>query len=604
EEVQLREGFNATAVDYPGGTTIPDLLSAALEQTPEAIAVVAGDGQLTYRQLHERANRLGQYLRGKGIRTGDRVAIRLDRGTEMIIAILGVLKAGAAYVPIDPLYPPERIAYLLQDSAPAAVITAAWLQEHRQGIDRQSDDDPRHGLRPEHAAYIIYTSGSTGKPKGVVNEHRGVVNRLRWTQDFFRLGPQDAVLQKTTFCFDVSVWELLWPLFTGARLVFARPDGQLDIPYLKTLIDTHRITTLHFVPSMLTPFLEQTRQGECAGLQRVLCSGEALLPHHLRLFQQKLPAAALYNLYGPTEAAIDVSCWAVPAGWKGDSVPIGLPVANTQLYVLDDALNLLPIGVTGELYIGGVQVAREYWRQPALTAERFIADPFSPVAGARLYRTGDLARRLPDGNLEYLGRKDDQVKIRGYRIELGEIEQAALQSGLVSQAAVVAGTDKGGGNRLIGYIVPAAGSTLEALRTCLAGQLPEFMLPSLWVVLEALPLTASGKLDKKALPAPEGNIFQPAAYVAPRTETEALLAGIWKELLNASQVGIHDNFFTLGGHSLLGMRLVSAISKKMNVELPVKMVFQLTTISLMAKFITVIQCNSLVEEEAGETIKL
>jgi len=605
ERRQLLETFNDTSIAYDGYSTVNELLAGQLRKTPEAVALIAGNRSLCYSELHESANRLGHFLRKLGIREEDRVAVCLDRSVEMIVAILGIMKAGAAYVPIDPQYPEERVRYMLQDSNAGVVITARWLEDHEEEIGRQPADEVRNALQAHHAAYVIYTSGSTGMPKGVINEHRGLVNRLRWTQDYFRLGTGDAVLQKTTFCFDVSVWEICWPLFTGARLVLADPGGQYDVSYLKRLIDTAAITTLHFVPSMLPVFLEQLAPGECRGLRRVLCSGEALQPYQIDLFRQRLPAAALYNLYGPTEAAIDVSCWAVPPGWRGETAPIGNPVANTQLYVLDHLLRPVPAGITGELFIGGVQVARGYLNRQELTAEKFITDPFSSRPGARLYRTGDMARWRRDGQLEYIGRKDEQVKIRGYRIEPGEIEQVLIRSGFVKQGVVLAGPDREGGKRLIAYIVPEPGFSQEGIRDHLATKLPDFMIPVIWVVLERLPLNANGKLDRKALPDPQPGMFQTAGYIPPRNETEKTLAGIWQELLNVGQVGVADNFFTMGGHSLLAMRLVSAIAKKMHVRIPVNMVFQTTTISLMARFITVMQNNTPEpEEEFSEVIRL
>jgi amino acid adenylation domain-containing protein len=620
ETRQLLETFNDTTVAYPRNSTIPDLLAAQASDTPDRTAVVFEDRRLTYRELNDRSNRLGNYLRSKGLREEHLVAVSLDRSMEMIVAILGILKAGAAYLPIDPQYPAERINYMLRDSRAGILITSGScapllhplaggielirLDEEWHEIERYPADEVVNALGPQHTAYVIYTSGTTGKPKGVVNEHRGIVNRLRWAQDYFGLNAGDAILQKTTFCFDVSVWELLWPLCAGARLVFAKPDGHKDVAYLKRLISLENITTLHFVPSMLPVFLEETAPGECAGLRRVLCSGEALQSSHIDLFYERLPGVGLYNLYGPTEAAIDVSCWSVPGAGRREIVPIGKPVANTRLYVLDAGGHLLPMGMTGELCIGGIQVAREYLHQPEITAEKFIPDPFDDTPGARIYRTGDLARWLPDGNLQYLGRKDDQVKIRGYRVELGEIEHALLQSRLVRQGIVLAMPDDGGGRKLIGYVTPAEGFSREEIHACLSRQLPEFMVPSLWVVLDKLPLSANGKIDKKALPAPDSGFFEPAGFVAPGDETEIDLAAIWKELLNVGRIGIQDNFFSLGGHSLLAMRLVSAISKKMNADIPVKMVFQLATISLMAKFIRINRNNSLPEIEFCEATRL
>ncbi|HYC29575.1 MAG TPA: amino acid adenylation domain-containing protein, partial [Chitinophagaceae bacterium] len=378
--------------------------------------------------------------------------------------------AGAAYVPIDPEYPQERISYMLHDTGIKVVLSSAAcadriavkeidiieLDTHWLLISNEPVTRPAVELAPSHLAYVIYTSGSTGRPKGVMNEHRGVVNGLCWAQGHFKLTNEDVVLQKTTFCFDVSVWELLWPLMAGAKLVLAEPDGQKDSGYLRSVIEKEGITLIDFVPSMLEVFLQDLSAGACSSLRHVLASGEALKPWQAALFRKKLPSAALYNLYGPTETAVDVTCWDVPAE-NIDKVVIGKPIANTSIYILNSSDQLVPAGGIGEICIGGIQVARGYLNQAALTAEKFISDPFSNKPGARLYRTGDLGRWLKDGNIEYLGRIDNQVKIRGYRIELGEVEAALLQTRLVQQAVVIA-KEASGSNRLIGYVVPKVSS--------------------------------------------------------------------------------------------------------------------------------------------------
>ena len=428
-------------------------------------------------------------------------------------------------------------------------------------ISKEESSNVQTVIRPDQLAYVIYTSGSTGKPKGAMNEHSGVVNRLLWAQDYFKLSRQDTILQKTTFCFDVSVWELLWPLLAGARLVFAKPGGQADSAYLRSVIDRERITMLHFVPPMLSAFLSDLEEGNCKGLKNVLCSGEALSASQVQLFTEKLPAVKLHNLYGPTEAAIDVSYWSyLNKGEAVQVVPIGKPVSNTKLYILDNDKMLAPVGVPGELYIGGVQVGRGYLNRPELTKEKFIKDPFAKEADARLYRTGDLGRWLPDGNIEYLGRIDDQVKIRGYRIELGEIESVLNQSGLVNQAVVLAKADNSGNSRLVGYVVPQRTFDKRAIQNYLNTKLPEYMVPGLWVELDSIPLTPNGKTDKKALPDPELTDLT-TEYVAPRNATEQALAEIWQELLGIEQVGIYDNFFELGGDSILTIQVVSRMRR-------------------------------------------
>ncbi|NOK39811.1 AMP-binding protein, partial [Corallococcus exercitus] len=386
-----------------------------------------------------------------------------------------------------------------------------------------------------------------------------VVNRLLWMQAAYGLGPSDVVLQKTPFSFDVSVWEFFWPLMTGARLVVAKPGGHQDPAYLARLISEAGVTTLHFVPSMLQVFLEEPGLEACTSLRRVVCSGEALPVELAERCLRRLPWAGLHNLYGPTEAAVDVTFHQCLPGESRRSVPIGRPVANTQIRLLDSRLEPVPVGVPGELFIGGVQVGRGYLGRPELTAERFIPDAFSDMPGARLYRTGDVARWLPDGAIEYVGRADFQVKVRGLRIELGEIESALEQHPGVRQAVVVAREDAAGDKRLVAYVACRSGAEavdVSALRARLHEKLPEYMVPSAFVVLEALPLTPSGKVDRKALPAPEAPVST-AEYVAPRNPTEEKLAALWAQVLRVPRVGATDHFFELGGHSLLATQLVS-----------------------------------------------
>ncbi|RBL90135.1 non-ribosomal peptide synthase/polyketide synthase [Chitinophaga flava] len=592
--------FNNTAVTWPEYKNLVELFSAQVRRTPNAIAVVFEDTALSYRELDEYTNQLAHYLNSKGVKQETLVPVCLERSLDMIVAIWSILKAGGAYVPVDPAYPQERIAHMLSDThadiiltdktgvsaLPAGTTGIILLDEEKEQIRSYAVTPPQQAIDPNQLAYVIYTSGSTGKPKGVMNEHAGVVNRLLWTQQYFSLTKEDAVLQKTTFCFDVSVWELLWPLISGARLVMAVPDGQKDTDYLKSAIDRYGITTIHFVPSMLHIFLENVSQGEVPGLRRVLCSGEALKSQHVSSFREKIPHAGLYNLYGPTEAAIDVTCWDVPADFQEtDIVSIGKPVANTQLYILDSTGNSLPAGVFGELHIGGVQVARGYLNRDTLTQEKFVKDPFNHMPGARLYKTGDWCRWLPDGNIEYAGRIDDQVKIRGYRIELGEIESVLLESELVREAVVTARDAADGSKRLIGYVVPTGNFDRTAIMDGLKRRLPDYMIPALLMELSALPLTASGKVNRKALPNPDAAALASSEYVAPRNETEQLLTGIWEHILDIPRVGVNDNFFALGGNSLLSMRLVAALRKQLQIELPVKSVFTHPSVALLADFI-------------------
>ncbi|MDR3670144.1 MAG: amino acid adenylation domain-containing protein, partial [Holophaga sp.] len=571
ERRQVLVDFNATAADYPQDRCVHQLFEDQVARTPEATALVFEQQFLSYRQLNARANQLAHHLRTLGVGPDVLVALCVERSLEMVIALLAILKAGGAYVPIDPAYPAERIAFMLEDANPPVMLTQDNLAEALPPccatvlcLDRDTSlwatcpsTDPEPLAGPANLVYVIYTSGSTGRPKGAMLEHRAVVNRLVWMQNEYALDATDRILQKTPFSFDVSVWEFFWPLMTGARLVMARPEGHKDGAYLAGIIQQEAITTLHFVPSMLRVFLDQARPLGGETLRRTFCSGEALPVDLVSQFQARLPRVQLHNLYGPTECAVDVSYWDCQTEAAG-KVPIGRPVANTRIYLLNGHGQPVPIGAPGELHVGGIQVGRGYLNRAQLTAEVFLPDPFSTDPGARLYRTGDLARWLPDGNLEYLGRTDFQVKLRGQRIELGEIEAALRQNPAIREAVVLAREDTPGDTRLVAYLVAAEGTAApEAgdLRHQLRATLPDYMIPSAFVALETLPLTSSGKLDRRALPAPE--FTAPAdAYVAPRTPTEVVLAGIFADVLHLDRVGMNDNFFDLGGHSLLAVTLL------------------------------------------------
>ncbi|QOQ77658.1 amino acid adenylation domain-containing protein [Pseudomonas poae] len=580
ERQKLLVEFNATAVDYNLDQTLHGMFEAQVERTPNALAVKAGDRFLTYGELNRRANRLAHHLRELGVQADSRVGICVERGLDMVVGLFAILKAGGGYVPLDPAYPAERIAYMLQDSAPVVVLAQGATRELLGDVpvidldhdtwQHQPESNPHvPGLTAQHQAYVIYTSGSTGQPKGVINEHAGVVNRLLWMQDAYGLNADDAVLQKTPFSFDVSVWEFFWPLFTGARLVMARPGGHKEPAYLCEVIEAEHITTLHFVPSMLEVFLAHGDVSQAAGMVRVMCSGEALPGSLVRRFKAQLPGIGLYNLYGPTEAAVDVTAWNCARPDVPDNTPIGKPIANTRMYLLDTQLQPVPLGVVGELFIGGVQVARGYLNRPELTAERFLDDPFH---GGRMYRTGDVGRYLPDGNIEYLGRNDDQVKIRGLRIELGEIQARLLEHPQVNEAAVVARDD-----RLIAYYT-GLHTDIEQLRAHLLQHLPDFMVPALFMHLDALPLSPNGKLDRKALPAPGMEALIVREYVAPQGDTEILLARLWAELLKVERVGRDDNFFELGGHSLLAVSLIGRLRQE-GMECDVRALFEQPTLA-------------------------
>ncbi|ODG99848.1 non-ribosomal peptide synthetase [Nostoc sp. KVJ20] len=598
EQHQLLGEWNNTEADYDLSQCLHQLFEAQVEKTPDAIAVKFADKHLTYNELNCRANQLANYLQTCGVQPDVLVAICVERSLEMVVGLLGILKAGGAYVPLDPEYPQERLAYMLEDCQAPVLLTQSNLVEHLPGktqkicldtewetISQQSDRNLNSSVKPLDLAYVIYTSGSTGKPKGAMNTHRGICNRLLWMQDAYQLNATDSVLQKTPFSFDVSVWEFFWPLLTGARLVMAQPGGQRDATYLINTIAQEEITTLHFVPSMLQIFLETKGLERCKSLKRVFCSGEALPVDLQERFFERM-GCELHNLYGPTEAAIDVTFWQCQTESNLTSVPIGRAIANTQLYILDSHLQPVPLGAKGELYIGGVGVATGYLNRPDLTAERFISHPFNN--GEKLYKTGDLARYLPDGNIEYIGRIDHQVKIRGFRIELGEIEALLAQHPGIQQTVVTARVDNPQNQRLVAYIVPHPEQTptTDELRHFLKQKLPEYMVPSAFVLLDTLPLTPNGKIDRRALPSPNSTkLDSENTYVAPRDELEFQLTKIWEQILDVQPIGVKDNFFELGGHSILAVKLFWQIEKTFNKNLPLAILFQSGTVEALAKII-------------------
>ncbi|MFT3764375.1 MAG: amino acid adenylation domain-containing protein [Minicystis sp.] len=592
------ETWNATAHAYPQDRAIHEVFAAQAAETPDAIALAFEGTEVSYRELNARANRLAHALKKRGVGPETLVGVCMERSIELVVSLYGVLKAGGAYVPLDPEYPRDRLAFMLEDAKPRVILTQAHVADvlPEQGselirldaewgsIASESAEEPaRDGLTLDTLAYVIYTSGSTGRPKGAMNAHRGILNRLLWMQDAYGLSSNDRVLQKTPFSFDVSVWEFFWPLMFGARLVVARPGGHREPSYLADVIAGQGITTLHFVPSMLAAFLDEVEQGgassrsRCGSLRRVICSGEAL-PAALsnRLFSVLGAGVELHNLYGPTEAAVDVTWQPVR---PGDAiVPIGKPIHNVQIYLLDERLSPVPVGVRGELYIAGVQVGRGYLNRTELTAERFIRDPFASDPASRMYKTGDVARWLPDGSIEYLGRADFQVKLRGFRIELGEIEAVLAQVPGVREAVVLAREDVAGDKRLVAYLV-ARGDEAPSnadLRAFLKERLPEYMTPSAFVVLDVLPLTASGKVDRRALPAPDREALGERVYVAPRGPVEETIARVFAEILQLppERVGAHDGFFDLGGHSLLATRVVARLRAALGVELPLRALFE------------------------------
>jgi amino acid adenylation domain-containing protein len=555
-------------------TTLPGLFAAQVARTPAAVAVRYEGADVSYAELDRRANRLAHHLRGLGVGPESVVGVCLDRSVELVVALLGIHKAGGAYLPLDPDYPAERIHYVRADSGARVMITPETFADLSG-----PDHDPDVAVLPEHPAYVIYTSGSTGRPKGVVIEHRGIVNRLLWMQEEYGLTGADRVLQKTPYSFDVSVWEFFWPLITGATLVMATPGGHRDPGHLARTLVAERITTVHFVPSMLRAFLAEPF-GPLPHLRRMICSGEALTAHLVTAVHERI-GCRLDNLYGPTEASVDVT--AVQTR-PGEPVTIGRPITGTRCHILDPDLRPVPAGVPGELTLAGVQLARGYLGKPALTAERFVPSPYGD--GDRLYRTGDLARYRPDGAIEYLGRIDHQVKIRGQRIELGEIETVLAAHSGVHAAVVTVHRPERNDPQLVAYVVPAGRLDVPALREHLGRLLPEHMVPALFLPLSELPLTPSGKTDRAALPAPDGT--RPALgvdYTSARTGTETALVEIWEEVLEISPVGVRDPFVELGGQSLTAARICARVRQRFGGHLSAGDLLDAATVERMAALV-------------------
>ncbi len=589
--VKEQTALYGAEIAYPE-ICLHSLIEQQVLETLNRVAVKFENNSLAFGELNERANQLAHYLRGEGVSADTLVGICVERSLEMVIGLLGIMKAGGAYVPIDPTYPADRLAFMITDADTPLLLTqdklVAQLPTHGAKVLRLDADWEKVAefstenpaipdLTPDHLAYTIYTSGSTGKPKGAMNSHRAIVNRLLWMQDEYKLTEDDVVLQKTPFSFDVSVWEFFWPLLTGAKMVVAKPEGHKDSSYLIDIITRENVTVMHFVPSMLSLFLADPDVSRCTSLRDVICSGEALSAAHRDSFFEKLPNANLHNLYGPTEAAIDVTYWACKREDGGHTVPIGRPVANTSIHILDENLNPMPVGETGELHIGGVQVARGYWNRPKLSAEKFIDTPYG-----KLYKTGDLARILPDGTVDFLGRIDFQVKLRGFRIELGEIEAAILAQPGVRDAVVLMREDTPGNKRLVAYVVVDNPSSL-ILHPSSFPTLPDYMIPSQFVYLCEIPLTPNGKRNRKALPAPSRE--RPnleTTFAEPRDALEIYLVNLWQETLDLAQVGIYDRFFELGGSSLQAARVVNKVKERLGEFIYVVSLFEAPTIAAYA----------------------
>lgn len=598
EEQQLLIDFNDTATSYPSEKSIIDLFEKQVEKTPQSIALDFEGKQLTYQQLNERSNQLAHYLRGLGINENTLIPICIERSIDVIVAVIAILKAGGAYVPVDPDYPLERVQYMIADINAPVIISSKESSKNIQKdngakvleidsdwteIEKQPKGNLQSSYQPQQLAYMLYTSGSTGKPKGVKMHGGALVNLLSWQEKQF-VNKQRRVLQFASLNFDVSFQEIFSTLCFGSTLYLIDAERRKDVAELMKDILNNHITHL-FVPYIVLKNLADnivSMKLDTFYLEEVIVAGEQLKLTDDIQFLLKENIGNIINQYGPTEAHVVSSYTVNKKGTLPPLPPIGKPIDNTRLYILGTNKQLVPVGVSGELYIGGVQVAQGYMNQPQQTAEKFIADIFSNDPDARLYKTGDLARLLPDGNIEYLGRMDDQVKIRGFRIELGEVESCLQECACIRQAVVMAKEDNNGNKRLIGYVVPEGTFDKEAIIAYAKSKLPEYMVPSLWVQMESLPVTRNGKIDKKALPNPDASELIGNAFVAPGNKTEQQLADIWSNLLGVEKVGVHDNFFELGGHSLLATRIVSAIRKEMKVELPIKELFLHPTIAGLA----------------------
>jgi amino acid adenylation domain-containing protein len=601
EEQEVRQ-WNQTGKGYSRKHVLHRLIEEQVERTPDGIALIDEDQHFTFKQCNQKANQLACLLRHHGVKPEIKVGVCLERSVDMVLGLLAILKAGGAYVPLDPSFPEKRIKELVEDGEITVVLTkSSWAQHFANGkirvicVDRINDELSREPItnldipvNPEHLAYMIYTSGSTGKPKGVLISHQAIANRLLWMQEKYHLKTDDRVMLKTPFTFDVSVWEFFWPLLSGAGLVIAKPEGHKDPDYLVTLIQKEQVTTIHFVPSMLHAFLEVEDVPQCCSLKRVICSGEAMSIELQKRFFERL-SCRLINLYGPTEAAVDVTYWECQPDDALPSVPIGFPISNIYIRLLDEHMQPVPVGVPGELHIGGVGLARGYHGRQELTKKQFIQDPFHENPKARLYKSGDLARYLPNGTIEYLGRLDHQVKVRGFRIELGEIETVLLQHPKVRECVVHTGKDATGGTVLVAYMVTDNHSeqvSIQQLHAFLERQIPTYMIPSRWMFIDEIPLTVSGKVNRRALPevGPEHQLSGSDGLL-PRDRWEWKLFEIWKGLLGVPSLSIRDSFFQIGGNSLLAVRLMALMQKEFQQKIPLASILQHSSIEQLAQLL-------------------
>jgi len=570
-------------------------------RTPDTPALTFENRHLTYGEMNEQANQLAIWLIDQGVRPGDLVGLCLERSFDLVIALLAVMKSGRAYVPLDPTLPRDRLDFMVGDASPKVILCdnqclQIFANMSTPAIDLQNlmiecqdshAGNPSVSLKGDDLIHVIYTSGSTGVPKGVTSCHAGALNRLLWGQEKYPLTDRDVLLQKTPYSFDVSVWELFWPLMQGARLVIAKPGGHKDPNYLAEIVDEQGITKIHFVPSMLDLFLDEKPKGSCTRLEHVICSGEALTPRLRQKFFQHFECL-LTNLYGPTEASIEVTyqdCYAEDEG----AVPIGRPISNVDIFILDENRLPVPMGVVGELHIGGVALAQGYLNRPDLTQDRFITLPDGPLKGRRLYKTGDLARYTSSGLIEYLGRTDHQIKLRGVRIELGEIESHLDRNDKIAQSVVVAREDIPGNVYLASYILPVEPLTdqsgfIESLKSSLSQSLPAYMLPAAYVIMSEFPLTHNGKVDRKALPQPNTQTHVQQDKRLPVTQFEKSMADLWSELLGIEVIGLEDDFFALGGNSLMVVRLLSRLKIDHDMDMSIVQFFKDPTIGALANF--------------------
>jgi amino acid adenylation domain-containing protein len=590
EKHRLLVEWNDTTVDYPKDKCIHQLFEQQVEKTPANVAVVFEKKELTYRELNEKANQLGRYLQNKGVKPETLVGICIERSLDMIVGLLGILKAGGAYVPIDPTYPEERITYMLEDTDCEIVLAQEHLKLPKTNsktinldadwdkIENEPAENVKSEVKSDNLAYVIYTSGSTGKPKGVMIEHKNTVSMLEWAKNIYNTNEIKGILASTSINFDLSIYELFLPLTTGNTIILV--DNILSF---NDSINRDKVSLINTVPSAIKQLFDEKLISD--SVKVINLAGEKLKQQVVENLYLLKPSLKVIDLYGPSE---DTTYSTYSLRRVNGFDTIGRPVSNTQIYITDKNLNIVPIGIAGELCISGYGLARGYLKRSELTSEKFIKNPFSNDPNSRLYKTGDLVRYLPDGNIEFLGRIDNQVKIRGFRVELGEIESALNKIETIKDCVVVAKEDASGDKRLIAYIVLGDELNIQEIRESLSKSLPDYMVPALFVILEKMPLTPNGKIDRKAFPYPEDNIATTNEYVAPRNKTEQIFADIWSKVLGIEKIGVYDNFFELGGHSLLLTVIQSKINDDLLIQIPIKILFEYSNIDKLFKYLQLV----------------